>query len=223
MTDLLAPDVRSFAMFNKTRLSACLSQLGISDPGGLFEKLCDAYGEPGRYYHDETHINECLSHFSSCEQLAERPEEIEAAIWFHDAVYDSRAGDNEEQSAEWAMNYLSAKGAEPSVVSRIVRMILATKSHVSETADEALLLDIDLGILGTSASVFEQYDKNIRKEYEWVPVDEYVEGRTKVLRTFLDRPAIYQTESFARQYEARARDNLSRKIEELAGRALGNS
>ena len=147
--------------------------------------------------------------------LAIHPSEIQVAIWFHDAVYDTHQSDNEEQSAEWARSYLEGAGVSLESTTRIVRMILATKTHKPHDADAEIMLDIDLGILGTSAEVFESYDKAIRREYHWVPEEQYCVGRAQVLSSFLDRPNIYHTQLFSQQYESQARENLSRKIEEL--------
>ena len=100
------------------------------------------------FHHDTTHIEECLTHLSEHVELAGCAAEVEAAIWFHDAVYDTKAADNEEQSADWASEYLLSVSVEAEAVSRIHSMIIATKTHVAETLDQKLMLDIDLGILG---------------------------------------------------------------------------
>lgn len=135
-------------MFDESRLSTCLKKLGADSTAGIFARLSDAYGEAGRFYHDTTHIEECLTHLSEHVELAGYAAEVEAAIWFHDAVYDTKAADNEEQSADWASEYLLSVSVEAEAVSRIHSMIIATKTHVAETLDQKLMLDIDLGILG---------------------------------------------------------------------------
>jgi len=204
-------------MFIITALSESLSAFGISECDAIFAALKDAYGGQDRHYHDESHVSECLGHLSSTSHLAVQRQEIEVAIWFHDAIYDSTKADNEERSADWAREYLSGEGVSENTIERIYNMIIATKTHKANTDDEELLLDIDLGILGTSASTFEQYDQAIRKEYHWVPAEQYSAGRVDVLRSFLDRPRIYQTAHFHDALEDSARSNLARKIDELAG------
>jgi predicted metal-dependent HD superfamily phosphohydrolase len=210
-------------MFSRSCLNDSLE--AISVPGGfangvvpkinLFDQLAAAYGEAGRHYHTDRHISECLKHFNSFRHLAERPGEIEIALWFHDAVYDARRQDNEVLSAAWATEYLNAERAESGVVDRIAAMILATKNHIAQDSDTALLLDIDLGILGSNPEAFEAYDRAIQLEYAWVPEAEYRSARAKVLQQFLDRPILYQTREFRDRYEAQARSNLEQKIASL--------
>jgi predicted metal-dependent HD superfamily phosphohydrolase len=207
-------------MFSRSHFNASLGTIGIVPKIEVFDELAEAYGQVGRYYHTDRHISECLRQFKGFSHLAKRPGEIEIALWFHDAVYDSRRQDNEALSAEWATQYLNSEGVESGVgvgeaspmANRISAMILATKTHVALDADTALLLDIDLGILGSSPEAFEAYDRAIRLEYAWVPELEYRSARAKVLQQFLDRPILYQTLELRDRYEAQARSNLERKI-----------
>ena len=100
-------------------------------------------------------------------------------------------------------------------IERIRRMILATvHATTAETPDAALLLDIDLSILGADEATFEEYDRAIRVEYEWVPDDVYRGARTAVLDGFLERDRIFRTAAF-RGREGVARSNLERAIARL--------
>lgn len=95
-------------------------------------------------------------------------------------------------------------------------MILVTKhSEAPQSGAEKVLVDIDLSILGQPEAVFDEYERNIRKEYEMVPDDQFRAGRAKVLESFLDRPTIYSTECFQQRYEERARANLVRSLAKL--------
>ncbi len=95
-------------------------------------------------------------------------------------------------------------------------MILATKSHADiESVDARLMVDIDLAVLGQPRDEFEAYDVAIQKEYGWVPVEQYRAARAHVLSEFLQRPHIFYTDVFRQRYEATARANLQRKVEEL--------
>lgn len=202
-------------MFEYSELKRTLDELGGRDDRNTFELLCAVYGEPTRFYHDSTHVAECLAEFQKYRDLAVRPAEVEAAIWFHDAIYDTRASDNEEKSAELAERQLGATGVGSNSISRISEMIRATKTHEVSTVDSQLMIDVDLGILGASEKTFERYDRNIRKEYDWVPIAAYRTGRIRVLQTFLEREIIYHTVQIRELYEVRARENLARKIAQL--------
>jgi predicted metal-dependent HD superfamily phosphohydrolase len=204
------------AMFTRENLHRTLSSLGISEPGNIFEELKAEYTSADRAYHSDTHVSECLRHLQSYVHLAKVIPEIEIAIWFHDAIYDTKKSDNEELSAEWAVRYLSEKRLNSESIARIEDMILCTKTHEASSSDAVLMLDIDLGILGTPTEVFERYDQDIRREYQWIPEQDYKAGRAQVLTTFLERDTIYKNKEIAEKLEHQARVNLSRKIEELS-------
>ena len=203
------------SVFTGERLADALEQIGARPAPELFEKIRTMYTEPVRFYHTDQHVTECLKALDQHTSLAARPAEVEVAIWFHDAIYDSRKPDNEEQSAALAARTLSSLAVAAGPVARIEAMILATKSHLADDQDTALLLDIDLGILGQPADVFARYDDAIRKEYSWVPDEQYRTGRASVLQSFLDRSRIYVTDEFRQLYEDQARRNLASQLERL--------
>lgn len=87
---------------------------------------------------------------------------------------------------------------------------------VAGCPDGALLLDIDLAVLGASEAVFAAYDVGIAVEYGHDPPDAYHAGRAAVLRPFLERDRLYLTDWAYRRWEDRARLNLSRAINVLA-------
>lgn len=202
-------------MFSQHKLSKSLGAVGSLCTPIIFHELANAYQHPSRHYHTDAHIAACLIELESIRHLALHPDEIAVAIWFHDAVYDSRRSDNEVQSAAWATSYLTETGASKDVIARITAMILATKSHDAHDVDSALMVDIDLHILGRPPSIFEAYDHAIRQEYAWVPESEYRRRRAEALLAFLARDAIFRTQTLHERYEVQARENIQRKIGEL--------
>jgi predicted metal-dependent HD superfamily phosphohydrolase len=180
-----------------------------------FRSLVEAYRAPDRYYHTLSHIAACLDALDGVANLAQHPAEIAVALWFHDAVYDTHRTDNEERSAVWAREYLTGALAHDAI-DRIEAMILATR-HTEHTApgDTALMVDIDLGILGQPVRVFDRYDAAIRREYAWVSDEAYREGRRAVLASFLARTRIYCTDFFHARLEGTARANLARAHDRL--------
>src|SRR5262249_9112881 len=96
-------------------------------PMAALDALLAAYAERHRAYHDFAHIRACLRELDRVAASAAHPEEVEVALWFHDAVYDPRRGDNEERSAAWAVRTLREQEIGEAVVRRIRDMIRATR------------------------------------------------------------------------------------------------
>jgi predicted metal-dependent HD superfamily phosphohydrolase len=185
-------------------------------PGGLYNQLVGAYSEQHRHYHTLQHLRDCLAHLDAAASLAQRPGEVELALWFHDAIYDPRRADNEERSAEWAWRSILAAGLTEDVAQRVQAMVLATKGHeAGDDADTRLLLDIDLAILGSAPARFDEFGEQVRAEYAHVPGPEFRARRARVLAGFLARPRIYATAPFHDALEHRARENLTRTIAAL--------
>ena len=192
-------------------------RLGAQNDGSrTFQQLAAAYGEPDRTYHNTAHVQHCLAELDRARSLARRPDEVEAALWFHDAVYVSWRSDNERRSAALAEAALRTGGVDSSACHRITELILATK-HVALEAelDAQLICDVDLAILGAPAPEFEQFEHAIRQEYRWVPDVLYRRSRSAVLRGLLLRESIYQTADFRTHYEEPARQNLERLLASL--------
>jgi predicted metal-dependent HD superfamily phosphohydrolase len=198
------------------RWSDAWKGLGARAPAGLLAELLARYAEPHRRYHTLQHLDECFAALAPACHLAERLAELELALWFHDAVYDTHAGDNEERSARWAEECLSAAGVRAEATSRIGALILATRHAVRpEAPDARLLVDVDLAILGAPALRFEEYERQVRQEYDWVSEPAFRAGRARILQGFVHRPSIYATSWFAERFEAPARENLRRSLSAL--------
>lgn len=186
------------------------------DPMPWHRRLVAAYGESHRHYHNLQHLEECLGELMSADVSPESQAAIGMALWFHDAVYDPRSATNEEDSARLAEECLTGAGVAAVKVGQISRLILATKTHqAGGRTDTALLLDIDLAILGQKPARFWQYEEAIRSEYAWVPEETFRAKRAEILRGFLQRPFLYQTPPFRARYEAAARTNLAAAITRL--------
>ena len=180
------------------------------DEIAVYDELISRYSEPWRKYHTLRHLHECLTSFDSVAHLATRPAEVEAALWFHDAVYELHQPDNEGASAQLATTILSASGVASELCSRIAELIVLTKHNaLPQAPDEQLLVDIDLAILGASPSRFAEYERQIREEYSFVPEDVFREKRGEILRSFVARAHLYSTPHFRGLLEQQARINLA--------------
>jgi len=181
-----------------------------------YARLTKAYNEPQRHYHNWQHIAECLAEFDGARHLAQQPDAVELALWFHDAVYDSKAADNEERSAALAKQCLASCGVSQMVAEAVESLVMATKHHeAKEHVDAGLTIDVDLSILGREEARFFEYERQIRAEYAWVPAEVFSAKRAEILEKFLARERIYTTELFRRKYEKQARANLAASIRGL--------
>ena len=151
---------------------------GLGDAARWHQHLVKACGEPQRAYHSLQHLDECLRVFDEAKGFMEQPDLIEMALWFHDAVYDPRSGENEALSAEKALGALGGT----QTAREVARLILLTKSHQpGEGPDDEWVIDIDLAIFAQSPERVMEYEQQIRAEYAWVPETVYREKRAEVL------------------------------------------
>ncbi|BEP55842.1 hypothetical protein GmRootV118_30860 [Variovorax sp. V118] len=194
--------------------TAAWQALGVASPDDALRlELQRRYGEPQRHYHTMQHLGECLAWFDQEQALAEHPGEVALALWFHDAIYDVHAHDNEARSADWARQALQAAGASDASADRVHALVMATRHDaVPEGRDAELLIDIDLSILGAERARFDEYERQVHAEYGFVPEEIRLPRRRAILQRFLDRPAIYATPRLHALLEARARENLQRSI-----------
>jgi len=203
---------------NTERWELLLRKLGVAPETQTFSRLQTAYAEKHRAYHTSRHINECLSLFDDLAHLAVHPAEVECALWFHDAIYEPLSKLNEEKSANWAAEFLEHAGLSLGAIDRVRAHIMATR-HVALPLDDdsRLVVDIDLAILGADENRYEEFERDVRKEYRWVPGLMYRPKRAAILQSFLDRPRIYHWGSFFDRFELKARANVSSSIETLLG------
>ena len=188
--------------------------------GAVREELIQRYSEPHRRYHTMTHIEHCLAQVAASTDMDDDQRSVlNAAVWFHDAIYDATRHDNEAESALLARARLSANGADPRFVAEVERLILLTAGHSVEDGDApgARLVSIDLSILGAEPARYDAYAEAIRQEYIQVPEALYRPGRAAVMARFLGSPHLYPDPAWAERYEAPARANIAREIATLTG------
>lgn len=201
------------------RFAALWRRVGATTaPESLANDLLARWSEPWRHYHAASHLETCLSLLDANRALAAEPDLVEIALWFHDAVYDPRASDNETRSAVLATSALDVAGVSEIAITKVERLVLATRLHqADEDPDTALLLDIDLSVLGADAETYKAYSAAIRREFAWVSAGEFSRKRTAVLSRFLQRPRLFHTAPFLTRFETSARANLAREIRRLSG------
>ncbi len=191
----------------------------------LRDRLIAAYSESHRRYHTTQHLSECIDALNvireqphPAEQQAIDFASVELALWFHDAVYETRRVDNELQSAAWAELALQDAGAGQAIIDRVKHMVLLTDHRRPvNNITEQTLIDVDLSILGAPASRFAEYENQIRQEYHFVSDEQFRSKRAQILRGFLARSSIFHLPVFRNLFERRARENLRSSIDRLLG------
>lgn len=195
------------------QFEASLVHCGATKPGkALFEQLLQCYREETRHYHNLEHIEHCLEGLRRFEAQAQQPAQIALALWFHDAIYNPKAKDNEAKSAQMARDSLALLGVNEQSIERICEHIMATRDHQTKDPDGQLLIDLDLAILAASPQRYDRFEQEVRREFAHVPGFLFKIGRKKVLKHFIKREHIYNHPFTRELWEAPARDNLRRAL-----------
>ena len=195
---------------------------GFAGDGEMVERmwgeLAAAYGDGARYYHDLSHLEALYGELCVVSGVFDDWAVVVFSVAYHDVVYEALRGDNEERSAELAVARLGERGVGEVLKERVRGWILSTKTHDGgKDASMAYFIDADLSVLGAELGRYAGYAAAIRKEYGRVPSLLYGPGRRKVLRRFLERERLFQTEHFYGLYEARARENMRAELEGRLG------
>ena len=177
-----------------------------------------AYAQPDRHYHDERHLDECLAQLDSVRDLPERDRRVlRWAILWHDAIYEPGQRSNEERSAALALSDLTGCGVAEEEAGEVARLIRLTERHRAEPGDRlgALMVSIDLAILGSQPDRYREYAADVRREYSHVPDPLWGTGRALVLKRMLDADPLYPDAGFRQRLEAQARRNMEAELKAL--------
>ncbi|KAJ4298801.1 hypothetical protein N0V88_003834 [Collariella sp. IMI 366227] len=153
----------------------------------LLSELAILYELPPRRYHSLSHITALRNLLADHRSRFSDPDAVEAAIWYHDAIYEAETA----------------------------RLDLGEGLEGPEVEDAKLFLDMDLSILGASEKEFDEYEAAVRKEYKHTGNAAWEQGRAEVLFKFLEREWIFHSELFRELYEDKARKNLRRSLKRL--------
>ena len=198
------------------RWQSLMERMGLPECAQTFNSLLRTYSSPDRHYHTDQHILDCLTLYDEVRDQLRHPEDVEAAIWFHDSVYNPVAPDNERESAEGARNFLVGQGATKEVGERVYALIVATDhDHVIKNRDMAYLVDIDLSVLGAGSERYAEYEAAITKEFRLIPEFVFHTKRSQFLRKLLAQEHLYHTDYFRERFESNARANIAQTLEDL--------
>lgn len=190
-----------------------------------YKTLVAAYNNPNRHYHTMEHISTMLGLLDENRENVRHANEIEIAIWFHDAVYNPKQNDNETASRVLFLDFCRDVTIEvdAAMCKLVCTLIDATVSHelpnsLHQRQDErksaAFFLDCDLHILSTDKHVYDKYAKDVRLEYIHYDDETYRKGRIAVLQKLLARENLYLSHGQSKA-EAAARENMQREITSL--------
>ena len=197
----------------------------------LGEDLLERYEQPHRKYHTSVHLSEMLTALKTLYKRhhTATPRAVLLAAWFHDAVYEANPGEDEAASADLARTALAPLASTGFLTNRevtaIAHLIELTASHqladgIEEytsgaltRADAAFFLDADLAILAADSPRYTRYVAGVRAEYAHYAPDAFTRGRAAILQGFLNRTAIYASDTAHLLWDAPARLNLRTELE----------
>lgn len=204
----------------------------------LLDDLVGRHRQPHRRYHGVRHIVWVLRHIDDLVAdgcVVDRPVAL-AAAFFHDAVYDPQATDNEARSAVLADTQLRSLGWPEPRVAAVASIVRATAGHLVDANDSDddgedrdssdvaaitrdptcdVVLDADLGVLGADPAAYLAYTTGVRAEYGALDDDTWRQGRRAVVEALLGRRRLYRTAPARRRWGERARANLSGELASL--------
>lgn len=190
-------------------------------PNNLMADLRRRYAEPQRHYHTWAHVEALQGLFEEVRPKLADAVAMEAALYYHDAIYDPQAADNEAQSAILLRRDCAGLLTDESLEAA-ARLVEATASHLppegltgAALEDARLFLDMDLSILAAPWPAFSAYEAAIRWEYAHVEDSVFRQGRRHLLETFLKRERLFLSAHFSACFEAAARANLKRSLASL--------
>lgn len=167
------------------------------------QEILNRWREPHRYYHNELHLQYLLNEIENLARQGQisttLKENLLMVAFFHDAIYDATAADNEEKSA--ALFQQATQETDHSA--GIIQAILDTKTHQPTSELSRIFCELDMAIV--TKSDFKEmlaWEKGIAKEYQFVDYSLYKMGRIALL------------EHFAKQYPEN-KENLQNLIHYL--------
>ena len=195
---------------------------------GAWSFLNGSYAAKYRTFHNWCHIDAMSEDLEVVTEQAAKPRLIEHAVLWHDAVFATRNRDgslrlereNVAASVKLFQNYARMATQHVAAISELV---MATADHFKPFTgivpykgfidDRLIILDLDLAVLSTPPSIYDDYARNVRAEYGWVADSDYIPGRRNALE-FLDRqPALYRSQAFIGLFsEDDARANIRREL-----------
>jgi predicted metal-dependent HD superfamily phosphohydrolase len=186
----------------------------------IYRDLLKRYSEEHRRYHTPAHIAHCLKLFDLASGKMDEPDAVEMSIWFHDAIYDAIASDNEERSAKYFIR-TCGNDIDREFQSKVCDLIMVTiHKEPPLTPDERYLVDIDLSSFGLPWKKFLEDSEAVREEFQHLSDEEFYPAQKKFLEKLVARQHFCFTKFFRDRHEKRARSNIARYFDMLEQQGL---
>lgn len=196
-----------------------LTRFSSPESFDVYKDLFARHSEPQRRYHGLSHLTALLDLLAMHASHLAAGSAPRLALWWHDAIYDPTAKDNEEQSADLARNHLALLSAPTDLIDEVAAIILMTKNHWEggSAGDGDYFLDADIAILGAPPAIYDAYTTGVRQEYAWAPEPAFRVGRAAFLTKALTWPRLFRTDVFEAGYATQARANMQRELADISG------
>jgi predicted metal-dependent HD superfamily phosphohydrolase len=175
-----------------------------------YRLMVAAYQENQRVYHTRQHIEDCLTLYDRIKSRLQNPDALELAIWYHDAIYEIGAKDNERNSADLFLQH--GRDVFPGPLCDIVEKHIMATLHRGDPLlhiDSCYMVDIDLASFGKPWDIFINDAEKVRMEMPHVPDHLFYPSQFAFQNTLLDRRQFFQSDYFFERYEETARYNLA--------------
>lgn len=179
----------------------------------LWDQIFKNHSKENRYYHNLSHLENVYKHLRCVKKDIFDWDMTLFSLFYHDYVYNILKKNNEERSAQKAIEVLYSLPIKSERIELCKEIIIATQGHqISKINDINYFTDADLSILGSSWQDYKMYFEQVRKEYINYPDFIYRKGRIKVLQQFINMPRIFKTHYFYDIFENQAKKNLQKEI-----------
>lgn len=183
-------------------------------------QILDAYRSKDRHYHNLAHLSDMLIQVEDYIHEENPKAYCVISSFLHDYIYIPQLSNNEEASADFAVEALHNLGIKDEDIAQIKRLILLTKHsnvHLISEEYEAIFIDIDLSILASEPDRYKKYTDEIRREYAMIPTPIFNQARAHFLKSMLSKESIFHSKEFKlRDFNNLAINNLANELKFLA-------
>lgn len=150
--------------------------------------LPNLWADKRRFYHSTNHLIQILQDIEKDNSFkflnAYEKEALLLAAFFHDAIYDPKKKDNEDDSIRFFKSFYISKDAK---MQHVVCNLIETTKHRKRPLGklERIFWDADNAKFKEGYDALLEYEKLIQKEYSFLSKKEYKEKRIKFLESNL--------------------------------------